>query len=111
MGQRRTLVETAGNAYCSLVAPSIKASESETKFADGLASGALRLGKKKTSVHRRLGVNRDGIKRLGWSLCVLFSCLFPVQDDAQTSCSTGRPAAVLYRLWSVSPPCQQSPTE
>ena len=40
-------METAGNAYCSLVAPSIKASESETNFADGLASGALRLGKKR----------------------------------------------------------------
>ena len=55
-----------------------------------------------------VGIRRR-IKRLGLSPCVLFLCSFLVEDDALTSCPTGRPAAVPYRLWSVSLPCQQPP--
>jgi hypothetical protein len=86
MGQRRR----CWKQHETLIAPSInqRASESETNFADGLASGALRLGKKKTSIQSLIG-NKSvvGIQRLGWSPCVLSSCWFLVQDDPQTSCS------------------------
>jgi hypothetical protein len=44
-----------------------------------------------------VGGIRGRIKRLGWSPCALFFCLFPVQDDALTSSPTGQPAAALYR--------------
>jgi hypothetical protein len=57
-----------------------------------------------------LGGIRGRIKRLGWSPCVLFFGLLPVQDDALTSCPTGRPAAAIYRPLYVLLPCRQPPS-
>jgi hypothetical protein len=56
------------------------------------------------------GGDRAGIKRLGWSPCVLFSCLLPVRDDALPCRPLCRPVAALYRPLFVSLPCRQFPT-